>query len=68
LLISRAGTVGRICVASPKATDSIIGTNLIRIALDRKRIVPEFFATLMTFGGRKLEGFEPIQTRVPILS
>lgn len=54
LLISRAGTVGRICVASPKATDSIIGTNLIRIALDRKRIVPEFFATLMTFWGAEV--------------
>jgi len=48
LLISRAGTVGRICVARPNAINSIIGTNLIRLALDRERIVPEFFATLMT--------------------
>jgi type I restriction enzyme S subunit len=54
LLFSRAGTVGRICVASPKNNDSIIGTNLIRLALDRKRIVPEFFATLMTHLGAEV--------------
>lgn len=49
LLISRAGTVGRICVARPQAKDSIIGTNLIRIALDLAKVVPEFFSTLMTY-------------------
>lgn len=54
LLFSRAGTVGRICVANPKKNDSIIGTNLIRLALDRKRVVPEFFATLMTHFGAKV--------------
>ena len=54
LLFSRAGTVGRICVASPKKNDSIIGTNLIRLTLDRKRIVPEFFATLMTHLGAEV--------------
>ena len=54
LLFSRAGTVGRICVANPKENDSIIGTNLIRLALDRKRVVPEFFATLMTHFGAEV--------------
>ena len=49
LLFSRAGTVGRICVARPKANESIIGSNLIRLALDRKKVVPEFFSTLITF-------------------
>lgn len=48
LLLSRAGTVGRICVARPQVKDSIIGTNLIRLALDRTKVVPEFFSTLMT--------------------
>jgi type I restriction enzyme S subunit len=48
LLISRAGTVGRICVARPKAKASIIGTNLIRLSLDHQKIVPEFFSALMT--------------------
>jgi|CXWL01.1.fsa_nt_gi type I restriction enzyme S subunit len=54
LLFSRAGTVGRICVANPKNNDSIIGTNLVRLALDRKRVVPEFFATLMTHFGAEV--------------
>ncbi len=48
LLFSRAGTVGRICVARPSVTNSIIGTNLIRVSLDQERVVSEFFATLMT--------------------
>ncbi|MDO8557033.1 MAG: restriction endonuclease subunit S [Candidatus Jorgensenbacteria bacterium] len=47
LLISRAGTVGMVCVARPTKRDSIIGTNLIRVALDQKVIVPEFLSTLM---------------------
>ena len=49
LLFSRAGTVGRICVATPTVKDSIMGSNLIRLALDRRKVVPEFFSTLMTF-------------------
>ncbi|HJT21322.1 MAG TPA: restriction endonuclease subunit S [Nitrospira sp.] len=57
LLFSRAGTVGRICVARPSATDSIIGTNLIRVALDRERVVPEFFATLVTLLGLEAARF-----------
>ena len=48
ILISRAGTVGRICVARPQAKESIIGTNLIRLTLDKTRILPEFFAALLT--------------------
>ncbi len=34
ILISRAGTVGRMCVAHPSRNPSIIGTNLIRLSLD----------------------------------
>jgi type I restriction enzyme S subunit len=49
ILISRAGTVGRVCVARPRATQSIIGTNLIRLTLDRERIAPEFFSSLITY-------------------
>jgi type I restriction enzyme, S subunit len=48
LLISRAGTVGRVCVARPQATESIIGTNLIRLTLDKGRVLPDFFAALLT--------------------
>jgi len=49
MLISRAGTVGRICVARPTYRNSIIGTNLIWVALEGKRVVPEFFSTLLTY-------------------
>ncbi|MEK7477697.1 MAG: hypothetical protein AAB152_18925 [Candidatus Coatesbacteria bacterium] len=48
LLISRAGTVGRMCVARPEVRESIIGTNLIRLTLDGTMILPEFFSTLLT--------------------
>jgi type I restriction enzyme S subunit len=49
LLVSRAGTVGRICVARPTTPESIIGTNLIRVSVDRHRLVPDFLATLLTY-------------------
>jgi restriction endonuclease S subunit len=49
LLISRAGTVGRICVARPSTNKSIFGTNLIRVALAPDEVVPEFVSTLLTF-------------------
>lgn len=47
LLISRAGTVGMVCVANPSEEKSIIGTNLIRVALDTNIIVPEFLSTMI---------------------
>jgi type I restriction enzyme, S subunit len=48
LLLSRAGTVGRICVSTPTVRDSITGTNLIRLALDSRRVEPNFFSVLLT--------------------
>jgi type I restriction enzyme S subunit len=54
VLFSRAGTVGRICVARPKANHSIMGSNLIRLALDQQRIVPDFFSSLMTHFGTQV--------------
>jgi type I restriction enzyme S subunit len=53
LLVSRAGTVGRICVARPTTKQSIIGTNLVRLALDGKRVTPEFLAALLTHFGTR---------------
>ncbi|MBO1055848.1 MAG: restriction endonuclease subunit S [Dolichospermum sp. JUN01] len=35
IIISRAGTVGRMCVAQPQQSPSIISTNLIRLTLDK---------------------------------
>jgi type I restriction enzyme S subunit len=54
ILISRAGTVGRMCVATPPKSPSIIGTNLIRLALDRSVIEPEYFTALFTHFGHQI--------------
>ena len=56
ILISRAGTVGRMCVAVPTVERSIIGTNLIRLALNPGAMTPVYFACLYTFCGDRLPG------------
>ena len=56
ILISRAGTVGRMCVASPTVEQSIIGTNLIRLTLNPSAMSPVYFACLYTFCGERLPG------------
>ena len=56
ILISRAGTVGRMCVAVPTVEQSIIGTNLIRLTLDPGAMSPVFFTSLYTFCGERLPG------------
>ena len=56
ILISRAGTVGRMCVATPTVEQSIVGTNLIRLTLDPEAISPVYFASLFTFCGARLPG------------
>jgi len=54
ILISRAGTVGRMCVARPQQSPSIIGTNLIRLALDSRTIQPEYFTSMFTYFGEQM--------------
>ena len=49
VLISRAGTVGRMCVVGSTVTNSIIGTNLVRLALNEKSVLPEYFVSLFTY-------------------
>ena len=49
VLISRAGTVGRMCIARPIVEQSIIGTNLIRVALDPDSLLSEYFVALFTY-------------------
>ncbi|MYD69505.1 MAG: restriction endonuclease subunit S [Acidobacteria bacterium] len=56
ILISRAGTVGRMCVAVPTVEESIIGSNLIRLSLDQSAMLPVYFASLYTFCGERLPG------------
>jgi type I restriction enzyme S subunit len=54
ILISRAGTIGRMCVARPLARRSIIGTNLIRVSLDSAKVIPEYFTMLLTLFGSEV--------------
>ena len=56
ILISRAGTVGRMCVAVPTVERSIIGTNLIRLTLNPGAMTPVYFGCLYTFCGDRLPG------------
>lgn len=48
VLISRAGTVGKMCVARTGEEKSLITTNLIRLRLGRE-LFPEYFVALMTY-------------------
>ncbi|NRB55513.1 MAG: restriction endonuclease subunit S [Salinicola sp.] len=48
ILISRAGTVGKMCVARTQGGLSIISTNLIRLRLGN-RLLPIYFVSLMTY-------------------
>jgi type I restriction enzyme S subunit len=56
VLISRAGTVGRMCVARPRQQHSVIGTNLIRVALDQTVIAPDYFTALFTYFADRVAG------------
>ena len=56
ILISRAGTVGRMCVAVPTVERSIIGSNLIRLSLNPAAMFPVYFVCLYTFCGDRLPG------------
>lgn len=48
ILISRAGTVGKMCVLKSKFTKSIISTNLIRLRFG-EQLSPLYFVSLMTY-------------------
>lgn len=54
ILISRAGTVGRMAIVSTKHPQSIIHTNLIRVALDPEKILPIYLVCLMTWFGSRV--------------
>ncbi len=54
VLISRAGTVGRMCIAKPPVDRSIISTNLVRVVLDTSTLLPEYFVALFTYVPHRL--------------
>jgi type I restriction enzyme S subunit len=54
ILVSRAGTVGRMAIARTKRPQSIIHSNIIRLALDERKVLPEYFLLLMTWFGHRI--------------
>ncbi len=58
VLISRAGTVGRMCVAEPVCAHSIISTNLVRVSLDQSKLLPEYFVCLFTYFADRLSALK----------
>ena len=54
IIISRAGTVGKMCVIDSKSEKSIISTNLIKVTLNDKLLNPYYFVRLMKYFGKKI--------------
>lgn len=54
ILISRAGTVGRMAIVRTRHARSIMHSNLIRLALNRSVLIPEYFVVLMTWFGSRV--------------
>ena len=54
ILISRAGTVGRMAIVRTRHDRSIMHSNLIRLALNRALVTPEYFVILMTWFGSRI--------------
>jgi len=48
IIISRAGTVGKMCVVNSEYPNSIISTNLIRVRFN-DRLLPSYFVALMLY-------------------
>ena len=49
ILISRAGTVGRMAIVSTRHPRSIIHSNIIRLSLNPALVLPIYFVSLMTW-------------------
>lgn len=49
IIISRAGTVGKMCVLDSDYEKSIISTNLIRLRLNPSLLLPTYFVSLMNY-------------------
>lgn len=72
IIISRAGTVGKMCVVDSKFEKSLLSTNLIKLSLDEVKLQPLFFVYLMKFFTKRLgrlktgseEGFTHMNTGV----
>lgn len=49
IIISRAGTVGKMAIVNGQDLSSIISTNLIRLRLDKTKLLPLYFIRLMNY-------------------
>jgi type I restriction enzyme S subunit len=49
IIISRAGTVGKMCVIDTDIPTSIIHSNIIRLSLNENKILPIYFTLLMKY-------------------
>lgn len=49
ILVSRAGTVGRMAIVRTTHPQSIIHSNIIRLSLNHAKILPVYFVALMTW-------------------
>ena len=54
IIISRAGTVGKMCVVDTEESRAIISTNLIRLSLNEQVLDPYYFISLMQIAEGKL--------------
>ncbi|RQP15900.1 MAG: restriction endonuclease subunit S [Parapedobacter sp.] len=54
IIISRAGTVGKMCVVETKHGRSLLSTNLIKLSLRNTDLLPLFFVYLMKFFSKRL--------------
>jgi len=61
VLISRAGTVGRMCIARPDTPTSIISTNIVRVSLNQEKLLSEYFVNLFTYFSHRLGGLKTNQ-------
>ncbi|QQD13742.1 restriction endonuclease subunit S [Sphingobacterium sp. UDSM-2020] len=72
IIISRAGTVGKMCVVDSTFKKSLLSTNLIKLSLDDCMLKSLFFVCLMKFFSKRLgrlktggeEGFTHMNTGV----
>ncbi len=54
IIISRAGTVGKMCVLEGLNSATIISTNLIRLRLNKSKLSPIWFIKLLEYNGNKV--------------
>jgi type I restriction enzyme S subunit len=48
VLVSRMGTVGKVCVVPKNSPEGIVSYHLIRVRVDREQCEPRFFAELLS--------------------